>query len=75
MQPRKGKTGTNNKPKTKGSSAHQAVRYALAKEHERLRIKERNALHRISREIVSSHPKLAIEDLQIPNMVKNKKLC
>ena len=74
QQPRKGKTGKHNKPKTKWSNAHRAVRFKLAKTHERVRINERNALHRISREIVNNHPNIAIEDLQIPNMVKNKKL-
>ena len=74
LQRRKGKTGKHNKPKTKWSNAHRAVRYKLAKTHERVRIRERNALHRISREIVNKHPNIAIEKLQIPNMVKNKKL-
>ena len=74
LQRRKGKTGKHNKPKTKGSDVHRAVRFKLAKTHERVRIREWNALHRISCEIVNTHPNIAIEDLRIPNMVKNKKL-
>ncbi len=74
LQPRKGKSGNHIKPSTKGSNAHHAVKFKLAKEHERLRITERYALHWVSREIFNSHSNLAIQELQIPNMAKNKSL-
>ena len=74
LQTRKGKSGEHNKPKTKGSRAYHATRYKLAKAHERVRIRERNALHRVSREIVTLYPNIVLEDVQIPNMVKNRRL-
>ena len=70
MHTRTGKSGEHNKPKKKGSRAFNATRYKLAKEHERARIKERNELHRISREIVTQFPNIALEDIKILNLVK-----
>ena len=74
LDTRVGKSGEHNKPKTKGSRAYNATRYKLAKEHERVRIRERNELHRISREVVTRYPNLVMEDIKIPNLVKNKRL-
>ena len=74
LQTRAGKSGEHNKPKTKGSRAYNATRRKLAKEHERVRIKERNDLHMISREVVTLYPNIVLEDLTIPNLVKNRRL-
>lgn len=70
LHTRAGKSGENKKPKTKGSSAFNATRYKLAKEHERIRIKERNELHWISREVVRRYPNIVLKDIKIPNLVK-----
>ena len=74
LHTRVGKSGEHNKPKTKGSRAYKATRYKLAKEHERVRIRERNELHRVSREVVTRYPNIVMEDIPIPNLVKNKRL-
>ena len=74
LHTRAGKSGEYNKAKTKGSRAFNATRYKLAKEHERVRIKERNELHRISREVVTRYPNIVLEDIKIPNLMKNKRL-
>ena len=44
---------------------------AVQKEWERTRNRERQSLHRISADIVRRHNMIAVEDLQIGNMVKN----
>ena len=74
LDTRAGKSGEHNKPKTKGSRAYNATRHKLAKGHERVRIKERNDLHKVSREVVTWYPNIVFEDIQIPNMVKNRRL-
>ena len=70
MHTRAGKSGEHNKPKTKVSRAFNATRYKLDKELERVRIKERNELHRILREVVTRFPNIVLEDIKIPNLVK-----
>ena len=55
------------KPERKGSNADRVGKCNLAKEHERLWIREPNKLDRISLELVTAHPDIAVEDLQILN--------
>ena len=59
----------------KGSASRRKKVNALRREWERTRMRERNALHRISASIVKSRNRIAIEDLQVSNMLRNPKLA
>ncbi len=59
----------------KGSNARTKKRRRLAKAHERVRMAERHALHRLTTAIVRQHRRVAVEDLQIPNLVRNRHLA
>ncbi len=48
---------------------------AVQRAWERMKLSERNTLHRISTAIVKQHNRIAVEDLQIGNMVKNPNLA
>ena len=63
------------KLKTKRSKSYQKARNGYAKECMRVSEREHNYLHRETARIVRLSPNLAIEDLQIQNMVKNHKLA
>ena len=63
------------KLKTKRSKSYQKARVRHAKESQRVSEREHNYLHRETARIVGMSPNLAIEDLQIQNMVKNHKLA
>jgi len=47
---------------------------ALQRAYERVSVSERSAFHRISTAIVKRHNRIAVEDLQIGNMMKNPNL-
>ncbi len=59
----------------KGSASRRKKVNVLRREWERTRIRERNALHRISASIVKSRNRIAIEDLQVSNMMRNPNLA
>ena len=59
----------------KGSNARMKKRRRLAKAHERVRMAERHALHRLTTAIVRQHRRIAVEDLRIPNLVRNRHLA
>ena len=59
----------------KGSATRRKKLRAVQCEWERMKVSERNALHRISASIAKRHNRIAIEDLQIGNMVKNPYLA
>ena len=61
--------------KKKGSNSRRKARIRLAKANERMRVKERNALHRVTTAIIGKHNRVAVEDLKILNMVRNRKLA
>ena len=48
---------------------------ALQREHDRVRIRECQSLHRVTGEIVRRHNRIAVEDLKIENMVRNHNLA
>jgi putative transposase len=47
---------------------------ALAREHARIADARRNFLHQVSSQLVKTHARLAIEDLTVANLVRNKHL-
>ena len=59
----------------KGSASRRKKVKAIQREWERTRIRERNALHRISASTVKRHNRIAIEDLQVSNMMRNPTLA
>ena len=59
----------------KGSASRRKKVNVLRREWERTRMRERNALHRISASIVKSRNRIAIEDLQVSNMMRNPNLA
>ncbi|MDE0520851.1 MAG: transposase [Boseongicola sp.] len=59
----------------KGSASRRKKVKALAREWERTRIRERNALHEISAGIVKRHSRIAVEDLQVSNMMRHPTLA
>ena len=59
----------------KGSKARTKKRRRLAKTHERVQMAERHALHRLTTAIVRQHHRIAVEDLRIPNLVRNRHLA
>ena len=58
-----------------GSASRRKKVNVLRREWERTRMRERNALHRISASIVKRHNRVAIEDLQVSNMMRNPNLA
>ena len=58
----------------KGSKNREKKRMALAREWDRVRTIKHNELHEITSEIVKKHNRIAVEDLKITNMVKNRNL-
>lgn len=59
----------------KGSKTRQKKRIVLAKLHRKVERVRKNGLHHISKAIVSkNHAIIAVEDLAVKNMMKNRKL-
>ena len=62
--------------KVKGSKSRNRARQLVAKEHDRIASRERNAIHRLTAALVKDHSaRFYVEDLRIPNMVKNHSLA
>ncbi len=59
----------------KGSSNWNKQRVKVARLHERIANARRDYLQKISTQIVKNHDMIAIEDLQVSNMLKNHKLA
>ncbi|GIP16561.1 transposase [Paenibacillus montaniterrae] len=59
----------------KGSSNWNKQRIKVARIHEKIMNARTDYLHKISTHIVKNHDIIAIEDLQVANMVKNRKLA
>ncbi len=59
----------------KGSASRRKKVKTLAREWERTRMRERNALHEISADIVKRHSRIAVEDLQVSNMMRHPTLA
>lgn len=61
--------------KVKGSANRRKSRFRLAKQHLKVSNIRADFLHKLSRKIVKSFSFIAVEDLQIKNMVKNHALA
>ncbi|QQK78531.1 IS200/IS605 family element transposase accessory protein TnpB [Salicibibacter cibi] len=61
--------------KKKGSSRRKKAVQLLAKQHERVANKRRDAAHKTSRQLVNHYHTIVFEDLNIQGMVKNHRLA
>lgn len=61
--------------KQKGSSNRNKQRIKVAKIHEKISNQRLDYLHKISSKLISENKTIAIEDLSVKNMVKNKNLA
>lgn len=62
--------------KKKGSKRHQIVKAAITRLHEKISNQRMNYLHQVSSAITSkNHALIAVEDLAVGNMQKNRKLA
>ncbi len=61
--------------KAKGSANRRKARFRLAKLYERVNNQRSDFLHKLSRKIVAKFGIIAVEDLQIKNMVRNHHLA
>lgn len=57
---------------TKGSNRRHRARREVAKVHAKIRARRRDFLHNLSRRLVDAHSLIAVEDLRIKNMVRNR---
>jgi putative transposase len=60
--------------KKKGSSSFEKQRRKVAKIHEKVSNTRKDVLHKVSNYIITEYDVIALEDLNIKGMVKNKKL-
>jgi putative transposase len=58
----------------KGSKSREKWRKRVARLHERVRFQRENYLHQVSHTLVNENQVIAIENLAVKNMIKNKKL-
>ncbi|EOO25730.1 IS605 OrfB family transposase [Bacillus cereus VD133] len=61
--------------RTKGSSNGNKQRVKVAKIHEHIANARADYLHKLSTEIIKNHDVIGMEDLQVSNMLKNRKLA
>ena len=61
--------------KTKGSNRREKARIKVARLHERVSNQRRDMLNKLSTDLVRNYDLIAIEDLELSNMVKNRKLA
>ncbi|MEN1938236.1 IS200/IS605 family element RNA-guided endonuclease TnpB [Paenibacillus sp. 102] len=61
--------------RTKGSSNWNKQRVKVARIHEHIANARADYLHKLSTEIIKNHDAIGMEDLQISNMLKNRKLA
>jgi len=60
----------------RGSNNRRKIKTALSKEHQRIKERAQGAVHELTAELVKRHSaRFFVEDLQIGNMVKNRKLA
>ena len=60
--------------KKKGSRNHQKAVARLGRQHARIRDRRRHVLHQVSNQLVKTHARLVLEDLNITGMTTNRKL-
>jgi len=61
--------------RTKGSSNWNKQRVKVARIHEHIANARADYLHKLSTEIIKNHDVIGMEDLQVSNMLKNRKLA
>lgn len=61
--------------KVKGSANRRAAVHRLARHHERVRARRLHFLHQCSNQLVKTHDRLVIEDLNITGMLTNHRLA
>ena len=61
--------------KEKGSNNRNKARLKVAKLHEKITNQRKDFLHKVSSYIISENQTIVIEDLQVSNMLKNRKLA
>lgn len=61
--------------KTKGSSNWEKARVKVARQHEKIGNQRKDFLQKLSTEIVKGNDIICIEDLQVANMIKNRKIA
>ena len=61
--------------KKKGSNSRAKARVVLARRHEKVRNQRRDFHHKVSTSLVKEYSLIAVEDLEIGNMVKNHNLA
>lgn len=59
----------------RGSNGRKRARREVAKVHAKIRNRRRDFLHNVSRKVVDEYGLIAVEDLRINNMVKNRHLA
>lgn len=60
--------------KTRGSSNRNKARIKVAKQHEKVANQRKDFLHKTANHIIQNYDIVCVEDLQIKNMVRNRKL-
>jgi len=61
--------------KTKGSNNRNKARIKVARLHERVSNRRNDTLHKLSTGLIRGYDVIAVEDLQVKNMVRNHKLA
>jgi len=61
--------------KSKGSKNREKARIKVARLHERMANQRNDTLHKLSTQMVKDYDVICIENLQVSNMVKNRKLA
>ena len=61
--------------KKKGSKNYEKARLKLARQHEKVANQRRDFLHKLSKRLVVENQVISMEDLQVKNMVKNRRLA
>lgn len=61
--------------KQKGSKSRSKARLKVARAHERVRLARADFLHKLSRRLVNENQVIAVEDLHIRGMMRNRKLA
>jgi putative transposase len=61
--------------KQKGSNNRRDARAQLARHHDHVRNVRRHFLHSVSNELVKTHDRLVLEDLNVAGMVRNRRLA
>jgi len=69
------KLGRQLSRKTKGSRNRNKARIKVARLHEKIANQRNDTLHKLSTEIVRRYDIICVEDLQVKNMVSNRKLA